>query len=437
MPVEVIMPKVDMDMAKGSLTAWLVDEGAEVREGDPLFEIETDKAAMEVESPGSGRLFNIVANPGDEVPVGTPVAWIYAESEAVGPPPTPVGAQIETESVTPEGSEPSIETAEKPAKTDNRVRATPLARRMAWEGGIDLAEVPGSGPRGRVRSDDVRRFTREARRKSDRKHADGSSRQAAVTEGQSAPVAVDGAGLILIHGLTADANAWAHLTPLLPADRAVVNLELPGHGRSQDAPRHSFDAMVDAVATRFDAIATPGVHLAAHSVGGAIAVALADRFPDRVASLTLIAPAGLGPEIDAAAIAGVARASRVESLTPWLKRFTADPDRISRNYASAAMMARKDEGLRQAQSEMVEALLPDAVQGFDITPILNRLGQPTRIIWGRADRIIPWSHALQAPGFVALNLLKDVGHLPHFEAPELVARLIDEQIAVAEKTRRD
>ena len=81
MPVEVILPKVDMDMTHGTLAVWHVAPGDEVAKGAALFDIETDKAAMEVESPASGRLHSVTARPGDKIAVGTVVALIYAEGE--------------------------------------------------------------------------------------------------------------------------------------------------------------------------------------------------------------------------------------------------------------------------------------------------------------------------------------------------------------------
>src|ERR1700733_12146325 len=81
MATEVILPKVDMDMATGRISRWLVAEGGAVKQGDPVFEMETDKAAMEVEAPASGVLGNIVAKEGMDVPVGQPVAWIFAAGE--------------------------------------------------------------------------------------------------------------------------------------------------------------------------------------------------------------------------------------------------------------------------------------------------------------------------------------------------------------------
>ena len=81
MPVEVILPKVDMDMSSGTIAAWHVAEGERVEAGDILFEIETDKATMEVESPGSGRLQFLRAKPGDEVPIGQVIAWILPKEK--------------------------------------------------------------------------------------------------------------------------------------------------------------------------------------------------------------------------------------------------------------------------------------------------------------------------------------------------------------------
>ena len=74
MPTEVILPKVDMDMATGQISRWFVAEGAAVKQGDLLFEIETDKAAMEIDSPATGTIRDIVGKEGVDIPVGSPVA---------------------------------------------------------------------------------------------------------------------------------------------------------------------------------------------------------------------------------------------------------------------------------------------------------------------------------------------------------------------------
>jgi pyruvate dehydrogenase E2 component (dihydrolipoamide acetyltransferase) len=155
MPTEVILPKVDMDMATGRISKWLVAEGTVVKQGDPIFEIETDKAAMEVEAPASGTLGNILAQEGADVPVGNPVAWIYAAGEAIVAPQKEAATQAvpqatETAPVT-QASAPIEHTAQ--ASSD--IRATPLAKRLAREAGIQLSQIKGSGPHGRIVSADI------------------------------------------------------------------------------------------------------------------------------------------------------------------------------------------------------------------------------------------------------------------------------------------
>lgn len=153
MAIEVILPKVDMDMSTGRISKWLVAEGAEVKKGDPLFEIETDKAAMEVESPGTGKLGQVTAKEGDDVPIGQVIAWIFAAGESPA-------AAVQSKPAAPVHNAPAqtappvmIETGTSSPTTD--VRATPLARRMAKENGIEISSVKGSGPHGRVLSADV------------------------------------------------------------------------------------------------------------------------------------------------------------------------------------------------------------------------------------------------------------------------------------------
>lgn len=155
MPVDVIMPKVDMDMATGVVAAWHKGDGESVSKGEPLFDIETDKAAMEVESPATGTLQFIAAGPGDEVPIGATIGWIFAEGETLERP-----ASALSETTAPAANELSApvpqpeNTVADPDRAEG-VRATPLARRLAKEAGLDLASVAGSGPKGRVQKADI------------------------------------------------------------------------------------------------------------------------------------------------------------------------------------------------------------------------------------------------------------------------------------------
>lgn len=155
MPVEVILPKVDMDMATGRIAKWHVKEGDTVKKGGLLFEIETDKASMEIDAPSDGIIRNITAVEGAVVPVGQAVALIYQDGETAS---APVATEPlpPVKPITPAPRPDAERTAVLPAASaSGRFPATPLARRLAREGGITLENIAGSGPRGRISAIDV------------------------------------------------------------------------------------------------------------------------------------------------------------------------------------------------------------------------------------------------------------------------------------------
>lgn len=156
MATDVLMPKWGLTMKTGKLARWFKAEGDRVAKGEVLFEVETDKITNSVESPAGGILARILVSAGQTVPVQTIVAVVAEPGEA------PVqSADSDQPAATPLKPAPS---ADKPKPDDRRrrarpfVRATPLARRMARERGIDLAEITGSGPHGRITKADVMAF---------------------------------------------------------------------------------------------------------------------------------------------------------------------------------------------------------------------------------------------------------------------------------------
>jgi pimeloyl-ACP methyl ester carboxylesterase len=447
MPTEVIMPKVDMDMASGKLAVWHVVEGQTVKKGAALFDIETDKAAMEVEAPATGVLHHILAGPGVDVAVGSPVAFIYAEGEAVGPAPSASAPSApEAAPVTNEVTVAVTNDAAMHGDTAGAARrATPIARRLAREGGIALKLLAGTGPKGRIQRSDV-----EAEIARRRTPTPAATTAAALAPAPTAPLSAppsyamdwvpqpgdlhvttrkgNGVPLVMVHGFAADSAAWTPLERALPRDLPLIRIDLPSHGRSPLRRITGFADLAKALVQVFDRIAEGPVHLLGHSLGGALSLAVADIRPRQIKTLSLIAPAGLGPEINGAALYGIARASTADSLAPWLKRLTARPDGISHDFAKAAMLARVDPALRAAQLELADALFPDGVQAFDLTAALGRVTAPTMMLWGRDDHILPWKQALTVSGDVALHLMRGVGHVPHLEDPEAVAALMGRHV---------
>jgi pyruvate dehydrogenase E2 component (dihydrolipoamide acetyltransferase) len=163
MPIEVILPKVDMDMDDGIITEWKVAPGDRVRQGQILFDIETNKSVMEVESPASGVIRDLAPITGEPVAVGTVVGWIDADAEAGA---SLAAAAERTRTTSPSAATAGIDHAtssEKRAASvegasvapSDSIRATPLARRAARMLDVNLADVAGSGPAGRIVEKDV------------------------------------------------------------------------------------------------------------------------------------------------------------------------------------------------------------------------------------------------------------------------------------------
>ena len=168
MPIEILMPALSPTMEEGTLSKWLVKEGDSVSSGDLLAEIETDKATMEVEAVEEGTIAKIlVADGTDGVKVNAPIALLLEEDEdtsaldgytagggaapAAAPAPAPKAAAPAPQAAAPKA-------APAPSSGD-RIKASPLAKRLAKEAGIDLASITGSGPNGRIVKADIDGFS--------------------------------------------------------------------------------------------------------------------------------------------------------------------------------------------------------------------------------------------------------------------------------------
>lgn len=166
MPIELKMPALSPTMEEGTLAKWLVKEGDTVKSGDLLAEIETDKATMEFEAIDEGVVSQILVAEGtDGVKVGTVIAVITGEGEDAGAKAAPAPAakeEAKTEAPTPAPAPaaaaaptPAPAPAAAPAASGDRIKASPLAKRLAAERGIYLATITGTGPGGRIVKDDL------------------------------------------------------------------------------------------------------------------------------------------------------------------------------------------------------------------------------------------------------------------------------------------
>lgn len=163
MVTKVIMPQMGLTMDEGKIVEWIRKEGERVEKGEPLFQIETDKVTLEVESPGTGVLRKILVKEEETVPISTVIGYIAEANETI--PEAEVKAPPAKEAVPPQKEEVTAEVKEKPAPAagpagseaglGERVKASPVAKKLAEEHGMDLSRIEGSGPGGRITREDV------------------------------------------------------------------------------------------------------------------------------------------------------------------------------------------------------------------------------------------------------------------------------------------
>jgi pyruvate dehydrogenase E2 component (dihydrolipoamide acetyltransferase) len=173
MAISVVMPALEMAQENGKLLAWRKKEGESVSKGEPLLEIETDKAVVEIEAPGDGILAGVTAEVGAVIPVGETIAWLVAPGEkppakaATAAPAARATSAAQTAAAAPALARPSAEPA--------TVQISPKARRLAKELGVDIGTIHGTGPDGTITSEDVQAA------------ADGKGSPATATTAAAAP----------------------------------------------------------------------------------------------------------------------------------------------------------------------------------------------------------------------------------------------------------
>ena len=391
------MPRLGETMEEGTIAEWLVQPGQDFNRGDPLLEVETDKTLVEYPALGSGTLIETLAGRGDVIEVGKPIAvietadvWEGIEGDTRAEP-TPGHA----------GPGPAPAVAAPRSSDGVRSRATPLARRIARQNGIDLNEVKGTGRRGRIEAEDVRILASRVR-------------------APARPMASGPTGeTCFVHGFAGLGSNWAALRARLQRNGLAASApDLPGHGANEtEAP--DVAALVDWLARDLSRRAAP-VHLVGHSLGAHVAAQAALRDPSKVARLTLIAPAGCGLEINGSFLRGMARSPGAGALAHLLRLLGPKAGALDAR-ALAAMVA-------DLQAGRLPSLADDMVQGdtqrIDTVAPLNALsGLPIQAIFGLHDRIIPREHVFNLPPHVACHMI-DAGHMPHWDAVEEVARII-------------
>ena len=367
--VPVTMPKWGLSMQLGKITAWVVAEGDDVKVGDDLADIETEKITGTLEAADAGTVRRIIARVGEDVPVSGTIALIAP-----------------------------------PEVTEDELDAAVLQARALIDAGVP-EDAAGEAV---LQTADV-----------------GGRKISYAGAGQ------DGDVVLLVHGYGGDRNSWLFLQEPLAARYRVYALDLPGHGTSaKDVGEGSLSVLADAVTGVLDALGAERAHLVGHSMGGAVALAVAARDPARIASLTLIAPSGFGPEINAGYLRGFADAQTRRELKAVIGQLFDDESLVTRQLVDDLLAYKRLDGVDEALHALADTLLDGEAQRGDSAASLAAIGgaAPVTVIWGRADRIIPAAQAESVAGAVR-HLIDGAGHMPHMERPAEVQAAIEETIA--------
>ncbi len=424
----ILVPQVGQDLTEAKIVALNVKLGDTVAKGDIVAEVESEKATFEVEAFVAGIVISLPYGVGDLAPVLEPLMHLGQAGETVGaaaaapapaPAATPAPASVETATAV---SPPPIAA---PAVVTGSGRSSPLARRIAAQNGLHLNQIAGTGPRGAVVMRDV---------------AAALQTQPAAT---TAPFALrsnttlkslqagTGTPVVFLHGFGAELAAWLPLVARIAVQNPMIGADLAGHGAAATRTVTGFDALVDDMAQRLAEAGITSTHLVGHSLGAAVAVALADRGDLDIRSLTLIAPAGLGPWINGDYITGFVGAKTEAALRVWMQNLVHAPDRLGDAMVRAAFAARAGSAMPGALDSLARSLFEGNTQMFSVQAALARLNCTCRMIWGMQDAIFKPTDANALPGLVALHRLPGVGHLPQVEAAGLVGRLICETVRSA------
>ena len=210
MSTEFIMPKLGLTMEEGTILEWLVEDGTEITQGMAVLRIETDKVESDVESPGAGR-FHRVGNQGDTYPCGALIRYLLADGEtppAAKAPASPAPVAAQTSSPVASSAPIASNVATLPRR-EGRLFASPNARRVAKELGIDIETVVGSGPEGRITSEDV-----------EEAHKNPNARRATAAPSTISAIAV--APILSSNGNVLATAAARQLADLLGVDLSLV-----------------------------------------------------------------------------------------------------------------------------------------------------------------------------------------------------------------------
>lgn len=231
--------------------------------------------------------------------------------------------------------------------------------------------------------------------------------------------------VVLLHGFGGSHAVWNDVAPSLATGARVLAYDLPGHGRSLDFPNAGpVKLAATAVLADLAARRIKRFHLVGHSMGGAVATLMALIEPVKVASLTLLAPGGFGPEINGPLLRRFAAATDKSEIRASLASMAVPQSPPSDRSVETLVGLRKRPGQTRKLVEIAAAITRDDRQGVIPRERLELLDMPVMVLWGTDDPVLPVTQADNLPAHFHLHHVLAAGHMLVEEAPDLVAEAI-------------
>ena len=246
--------------------------------------------------------------------------------------------------------------------------------------------------------------------------------------------------LVFLHGFGASARAWDPVIDLMPPDYPLIVYDLPGHAGSLPGPGiGGAGAMARAILDDLGSRGIDRIHLAGHSMGGAIAALMTLRAGERVCSLMLAAPGGFGPEINHRLLDHYRQAVDVETMRMALEGMFGFNSALGDETIRRLVAMRRQPGAIEALKIIFDAMFigsgetsdDDAsrFQGVIAADALAEISCPVALVWGRLDGVLPVHQAAHAPAGFTVTILHGAGHMLPEERPDVLAEILQAAIS--------